>query len=105
MNDDKLTRRRYAAARAREGIPVSLILGKLVRHVKGKDDMSVTQLRAAEILLKKAMPDLSATEDTGEMYAREARDLSREELERIARTGSSGVPEPRPGNGDASSLH
>ena len=102
---DQVTRRRLAAAKAREGIPVSLILGQLVKHMRGKVDMSPTQVRAAEILLKKAMPDLTATEDTGEMYAREASELSREELERIARGGGERVDPPAGRDSESPAVH
>jgi hypothetical protein len=60
-----LTRRRLAWARAREGIPVSLIIDKLGDHVKGDAELSVTQIRACEILLKKAMPDLQSVDHEG----------------------------------------
>jgi hypothetical protein len=105
VSDDTLTRRRYAAARAREGIPVSLILNKLVKHVKGGVDLTVTQLRAAEILLKKAMPDLQAVEHSGDIGNRNATELSREELERIAAGSGNGAAPAFKGNGDASGLH
>ena len=52
---------------ARKRIPVGQICGRLAKHIKGEADMSTTQLRAAEILLRKAMPDLSQVEHTGEI--------------------------------------
>lgn len=63
MND--LTRRKFAHARAREGIPVSLILERLCGHLNGAVELSPTQIRAAEILLKKSIPDLTAVEHSG----------------------------------------
>ena len=44
----------------REKIRASMLINRLRNHVLGKIEMSPTQLRAAEILLKKVVPDLSA---------------------------------------------
>lgn len=46
----------------RERIKAAVILDRLVKHVSGKVKMSTTQIRAADILLKKVMPDLSASD-------------------------------------------
>jgi hypothetical protein len=54
-----------ALLRAREGIPVTAILGKLGEHLDGKTELTATQLRAAEILLRKSMPDLTSVEMSG----------------------------------------
>ena len=100
-----LTRRQIAAARAREGIPVSLILEELVRHLRGKRDLTPTQIRAAEILLKKAMPDLQSVEMTADMTVRDATELSREELIRIASGSSEGAAEAADGDGEPAAVH
>ena len=51
---------------ARRKIPVAIICSRLARHVQGKLKMSNTQIRAADILLKKCMPDLQSLQlDTG----------------------------------------
>ena len=44
----------------------SNILNALIEHAEGRRDMSSTQVTAALGLLKKALPDLSAIELTGE---------------------------------------
>lgn len=54
----------------RQAIQVSMLLKQLQKHVDGKVEMSTTQLRAAEILLKKAIPDLKSTELIGEIQHR-----------------------------------
>lgn len=46
----------------REKIKVSQIMNRLVEHVNGRIQLSPTQVRCAEILLKKVVPDLSSTE-------------------------------------------
>jgi hypothetical protein len=43
----------------RTKIQASQLINRLTNHVAGKIEMSATQVRAAEILLKKTLPDLS----------------------------------------------
>ena len=50
----------------REKIRVSQILTRLSSHVEGATEMSSTQVKAAEILLRKSLPDLSQVEIQGE---------------------------------------
>jgi hypothetical protein len=38
---------------------------RLVGHVEGTNDMTQTQIKAADILLRKIVPDLARTEMTG----------------------------------------
>ena len=49
----------------RSKIQASVIIGFLTEHVKGNREMSATQVRSAEILLKKSVPDISSIELTG----------------------------------------
>jgi hypothetical protein len=56
------TRRPHHNDKSREKIQVSQIVNRLQKHVLGEVDMSTTQVRSAEILLKKKLPDLSSTE-------------------------------------------
>jgi hypothetical protein len=44
----------------REKIRASMLINRLQDHVRGKVQMSPTQVRAAEILLRKVLPDLLA---------------------------------------------
>jgi len=50
----------------REKIRIGVIIDRMMSHVEGGNDMSATQLKAAEILLRKVAPDLARTEVTGE---------------------------------------
>jgi hypothetical protein len=50
----------------RSAIQVGMIRDRLEKHVLGECEMSATQVRAAEILLKKVMPDLSAVQVDGD---------------------------------------
>jgi hypothetical protein len=45
-------------AETRQRISITQIVDRLTKHMLGEIEMSVTQLRAAEILLKKVLPDL-----------------------------------------------
>lgn len=50
----------------KEKIRVSVIALRLYDHTRGKNEMTATQLKAADILLRKMVPDLSRSEITGE---------------------------------------
>lgn len=54
------------ADKTREKIQVSHIVNRLNSAAKGELELTPTQLRAAEILLKKALPDLQSISITGE---------------------------------------
>lgn len=50
----------------RRRIKCTLLLKKLEDHALGEQEMSQTQIRAAEIVLRKAVPDLSAVQHSGD---------------------------------------
>ena len=50
----------------RAKIANSNILNALIEHVEGRREMSSSQVTAGIALLRKVMPDLAATEHTGE---------------------------------------
>jgi hypothetical protein len=50
----------------RRRIQSTLLLKKLEDHVLNGTEMTQTQLRAAEVLLRKTVPDLTAVQLTGE---------------------------------------
>jgi hypothetical protein len=58
----------------RRRIQATKLAKALQDHVFGKNEMSATQIRAAEILLRKKVPDLNTTEFTGELTHREITD-------------------------------
>lgn len=43
----------------REKIRVSALINRLHDHIDGKNELSTTQVRAIEVLLRKSLPDLS----------------------------------------------
>lgn len=59
------TRRPNHNDKSREKIQVSQLVNRLTKHALGEVEMSSTQVRAIEILLKKTLPDLQSTELTG----------------------------------------
>lgn len=81
----KRTLRPHHSDEVRSKIQASQLVNRLQNHANGKLDLSATQIRAAEILLKKSIPDLTATELSGpgglpiEIEASERPKLTREE--------------------------
>ena len=77
----------------RDKIRNSNILNALIEHAEGKREMSATQVSAGLGLLRKALPDLSAVEHTGEIDVRRATEMSDDELAAIAGHSSAGAAE------------
>lgn len=50
----------------RAKIQTSQLINRLTDHALSKVDLSATQVRAIEVLLKKSIPDLQAVQVTGE---------------------------------------
>ena len=50
----------------REKIQSSMLVDRLVKHAVGEIEMTATQIKAADILLRKVAPDLKAVEHSGE---------------------------------------
>lgn len=70
----------------RTKIQKSKILNRLIAHAEGSEEMTSTQVTAALGLLKKALPDLSATTIEGSL-THEAGDTLQSLMERIAANG------------------
>lgn len=60
------TRRIANDANTRAKIQATHILKRLSDHVDGKLDLAPSQIKAAEILLRKSLPDLSAVTISGD---------------------------------------
>lgn len=52
--------------KVRERIKTGVIMDRLEKHMLGELELSQTQLKAAEILLRKTVPDLKAIEHSGD---------------------------------------
>ena len=59
--------RKMFADESRQRISATKLITSLMNHATGKKDMKSTQIRAAEILLKKVVPDLSTTTIQGDL--------------------------------------
>ena len=53
--------------KTREKIKTSQLINRLEDHVLNELELSATQIKAIEILLKKTMPDLKQVEVTGDV--------------------------------------
>lgn len=64
---DKRIKSPAIAEKFRSSIRVGLIRNRLMKHIIGELQMTPTQVRAAGILLSKAVPNLSNVEHSGEV--------------------------------------
>lgn len=85
----------------RQKVQASQLINRLQDHVLGTVELSATQVRAAEILLKKTLPDL--TENKNVNITRRISELTDGELASIIE-GGSGEGDPAPQD-DSSKLH
>ena len=67
----------------RQRIKTTMIVKRLMDHIDGAAELSTTQVRAAEILLKKTLPDLSQTAIDADVTAREAKPLDATEAKAL----------------------
>ena len=51
--------------KVRQRIKAGVLLFRLKEHALGRIEMTATQLKAAEILLRKAVPDIKSVEHSG----------------------------------------
>jgi len=58
--------RKHHQDEVRLRIQTSQLINRLTDHALGDTELSATQIRAIEILLKKSIPDLSAIEISGD---------------------------------------
>ncbi len=64
----------------REAVEVDALRQRLQEHALGKIHMEATEIKAAEILLRKCIPDLKAIEHSGSIDTGDVRDLTDAEL-------------------------
>jgi hypothetical protein len=50
----------------KDGIRASNVMRRLYDHCNGEAEMSISQIRAAQIILSKIVPDLARTEAVGD---------------------------------------
>ena len=51
--------------RWKDRISTTMIMERLIKHIEGNLDLSPTQIKAADIVLKKVVPDLARTTHEG----------------------------------------
>ena len=73
--------RKFHQDDVRTKIQTSQLINRLADHGLGKIELSATQVRSIEVLLKKTLPDLQAVEHSGEIANHY--DLSRLTTERL----------------------
>ncbi len=89
----------------RERIRTGVIVNRLQKFIRGEIEMSAPQVTAALGLLKKAVPDLSAVEHTGEMTHKHVQEMTDAELTAIATGSSAGASEKATGEEGDSAIH
>ena len=77
---DKEERKKSYPQKGRDRIKASLIIDKLNQHIKGKIELSATQVQSARILLNKALPDLKAVEHSGAIDGKQPGEMTESEL-------------------------
>jgi hypothetical protein len=94
------------SAEWRERIRSGVILDRLQQHAIGQLEMTPTQIRAAEILLRKVIPDLQAVQHSGEVtHSVRAVELQDDQLAAIAAGSRSGTAEAAPGPQEPARIH
>lgn len=68
----------------RAKIRTSQLINRLTGHVLGDVEMSSSQVTAGLGLLRKTLPDLTATEHSGEIATKRSSEMSDDELAAIA---------------------
>jgi hypothetical protein len=95
----------WTPQKVRERIRTTMLALRLQNHVLGKIEMSPTQLRAAEILLRKTLPDLTAVAHSGAVELKRPDECTDAELADIALTGGLGIVAAPQSADEAGELH
>lgn len=105
-------RRPWTPEIVRERIRVTKLVKRLEQFALDEKDangrevkMNAAQVTAALGIIKKAVPDLSAVELSGEVKTRQMKELTDEELARIASGSGAGAATEAPGAQNDPSVH
>lgn len=82
---------------ARDRIKATTLINRLAAHAAGKIEMTPTQVQAAQILLKKVLPDLAAVDNhvTGQMtqhYVRAPAKISNDDWAKFLEAKRAALP-------------
>lgn len=94
--------------KTREKIQCTQLINRLMDHINGKIELTQSQVRSIEILLKKSLPDLQSIEQivSGELTVSDAKHISDGELaDIIARHRSEGAATEANGEGKPPHIH
>jgi hypothetical protein len=89
----------------RQRIRTAHIARVLQRHIFGQTEMSATQVRAAEILLRKTLPDQASMTHFGAIEISKPDELADSLLAHIATAGSAGAVEPEIRTPEPAEVH
>lgn len=59
------TKKLHLSEEWRKKISAGVLMSRLLKHVNGEIELTAAQVKSADILLKKIVPDLARTEVTG----------------------------------------
>lgn len=94
--------------RTRKKIQTTQLINRLSKFIEGEVELTSTQVRAIEVLLKKALPDLQAIEQvvSGDLTVSDARTITDEQLAAVIQAGSSeGVAGQTDSESESSIVH
>lgn len=66
LNYLEITMADIATPKWRDKNKIGNLMNRLQRHANGEIEMTTSQIRAAEVYLKKTLPDLASTQHTGD---------------------------------------
>jgi hypothetical protein len=90
----------------RARIQTTQLINRLQKQADGEVELTPMQMKAIEILLRKALPDLSAVELSGEVTNRTAREIpTDDQLADIATGSGAGATDEAQGPSEPPGLH
>lgn len=100
-----MTYRKWARLKRNPVAAAESVLDHLVAHTFGDHELSPTQIRAAEIYLRKRLPDLASVTQSTDVTIKNAEELSTAELRAIAAGGRAGIAAETGSDGEPAGLH
>jgi hypothetical protein len=89
----------------RQRIKTAHIVSRLQKHIRGTLELSTTQIKACEILLRKTLPDQCSIAHSGTIETIKAEELNDATLAHIASAGGTGITEAPGSQKEPSELH
>jgi hypothetical protein len=89
----------------RRRIQTAHIVTVLQKHIRGKLELSASQVRAAEVLLRKTLPDQTSITHSGQIETVKPDELTDAQLAHIATASGDGVIEAQIRQEEPGSVH